>query len=89
MTITEVNILPVKPKDGFFAYASFVLDEQYYVGNIQVFTRLDKPGTIRLFYPQRKVGDSYMDVFHPLTKEASQTIEEAVQEKCLELQLIS
>lgn len=88
MTITEINILPVKPKDGFFAYASFVLNDQYYVGSVQVFTRLDKPGTIRLFYPQRKVGDTYMNIFHPVTREVSQAIEEAVQDKCLALQLI-
>lgn len=88
MTISEIQILPVKPKDGLFAYCSFVLDEKYYVGNVQVFTRPQFPGRVRLFYPRKKRGVSYLDTFHPLHAEIGQMIENAVQQKCSDLGLL-
>jgi stage V sporulation protein G len=44
MTISEVNITPVKPIDGLVAFASCVIDSQLYVGSIGVHKLLDGSG---------------------------------------------
>jgi len=78
--ITEIQIIPVKPKDGLIAFASFVLDRKYYVGSVAVFTRLN--GTdFRLVYPAKKVGEQNINIFYPINSETGRAIEEAVSEK--------
>lgn len=84
MTISEINIIPVKPKDGLVAFASFVLDEKYYVGSVGVFTRLNGDG-YRLVYPSKKVGEKNINIFHPITPGTGKVIENVITEKVNEL----
>lgn len=79
MTISEIQIFPVKPKDGLIAFASCVLDERYFVGSIGVFTKLS--GGYRLVYPTKQVGERQMHLHHPITREASHAVEEAIFRK--------
>ena len=82
--ISEIQIIPVKPKDGLIGFASFVLDEKYYVGSIAIFTRLERSG-YRLAYPTKKIGDKNINIFHPITPEVGKVIEDVVNEKVNEL----
>jgi len=82
--ISEVQIITVKPNNGLVAFASFVLNEELYLGSIGIFTRLNKPG-FRLTYPTRKVGNTNIQVFHPITKELSEEINKSVLEKAEEI----
>ena len=82
--ITEIEIIPVKPKDGLVAFASFVLDQKYYVGSVAIYTRLNGSG-YRLVYPAKKVGEHNINIFHPITANAGREIENAVNEKVEEL----
>lgn len=82
--VSEIQIVPVKPKDGLIGFASFVLDEKYYVGSIALFTRLTGSG-YRLAYPTKKVGDKNINIFHPITPEVGKVIEDVVNEKVNEL----
>ena len=84
LKISELQIIPVKPKDGLIAFASFVLDERYYVGSVAVFTRLASSG-YRLAYPTKKVGEKNINIFHPITPEAGKVIEDVITEKVNEL----
>lgn len=82
--ISEIQIIPVKPKEGLIGFASFVLDEKYYVGSVAVYTRLRGLG-YRLVYPAKKVGERQINTFYPITPMAGRIIEEAVNEKVYEI----
>ncbi|MDO8530327.1 MAG: septation protein SpoVG family protein [bacterium] len=82
--ISEIQIIPVKPKDGLVAFASFVLDQKYYVGSVAVFTRLTGEG-FRLVYPAKKVGERSINTFYPINAETGHTIEKAISEKVYEI----
>ena len=77
--ISEIQFYPVKPKDGLLGFISFVLDGKFWMGSVAVFTRLE--GGYRLVYPTRKVGGQNINIFHPLCREVSLQIEDAVIKK--------
>lgn len=79
-SISEIQISPVKPKDGLIAFASFVLDGKYYVGSVAVFTRLGQSG-YRLVYPAKKLGDKNLNLFYPINQFVGKFIEDAISEK--------
>lgn len=83
MQISEVQIIPVKPQDGLIAFASCVLDERYYLGSIAVFTKLS--GGYRLVYPTKKIGERHIHFHHPISREAGETIEDAILSKVREI----
>lgn len=76
MSVTEVQIVPIKPSNGLVAFASLVIDDKLYVSSIGVHTKLS--GGYRLTYPTKKVSDSNIQLFHPITWELGREIEEAV-----------
>jgi len=78
--ISEIQIIPVKPKDGLVAFASFVLDKKYYVSSVAVFTRLNGEG-FRLVYPAKKVNEKNINIFYPINTETGNAIERAISEK--------
>jgi stage V sporulation protein G len=82
--ISEIQIIPVKPKEGLIGFASFLLDEKYYVSSVAIYTRLDGSG-FRLVYPTKKVGEKNINIFHPINHEVGEAINEAVIKKVNEL----
>jgi len=80
MKITEIQITPIKPKDGLVGFASIVLENSFYLGSIGIYTRLDGSG-FRLTYPTKKIGENSINIFHPINKKTSKAIEEAVFKK--------
>ena len=79
MKISEVEIIAIKPKMGVVGFASFVIDESVYCGLVAIHNR--PHGGYRLVYPRKIVDSGYRDVFHPISHEAGQIIEEAVISK--------
>jgi stage V sporulation protein G len=85
MLVTEVQILPVKPKDGLVGFASLVVDQRIYVGNIGIYTRPDGSG-IRLVFPTKTLPNGLtVSCVHPICREAGQVITNAVAKKMEEL----
>ncbi len=80
MKITEIQITPIKPKDGLVGFASVVLENSIYLGSIGIYTRLDGSG-FRLTYPTKRIGENSINIFHPINKETSKAIEEAIFKK--------
>ncbi|EKD57579.1 MAG: hypothetical protein ACD_57C00224G0002 [uncultured bacterium] len=70
--ISEIQIVPIKPKDGLVGFVSFVLNGWFYLGSIGIYTRLD--GNYRLTYPTK---DS-RNIFYPINREISDAIEKQV-----------
>jgi len=69
--------MPIKPKDGLVAIASVVADNSLYLGSVGVFTRLNGSG-YRITYPTKKIGNKNINIYHPINKETSKAIEEAI-----------
>jgi len=80
MTITEVNITPIKPQSGLVAFASIVLDGCLFLGSIGVYARLDGTG-YRLTYPTKKIGETNLNIYHPVNKLLAKDIEKAILDK--------
>lgn len=83
MVVSEVNVTPVKPKNGLVGIASLVVDGNIYLNSIAVYTKLD--GSYRLLYPTKLVGNRSLGLFYPINRKASRAIEEAVLKKCSEV----
>jgi len=77
--LTEIQIIPIKPQGGLIAFASFVLDDNLYLGSIGVVTR--PQGGYRLTYPTKKVGMKDINIFHPINKAFAEAIEKEVLEQ--------
>lgn len=84
MKISEISIDLVKQKDGLIGFASLVIEEGIYLGNIGIVKRLDED-TFRLTYPTRKVGDKSFNIYYPINKEAGKKIEKAVTKRLKEV----
>jgi len=84
VTISEIQVIPVKPKDGLIGFASFVLDERYYVGSVAIYTRLTMSG-FRLVYPTKKVAEKNIAIFYPINAVVGKRIEEEVSIKVDEI----
>ena len=67
--VTEIQIVPVKPKDGLVGFASFIFDNSFYFASIAIYTR--PHGGYRLAYPTRKSSTISMPIFHPINKETA------------------
>ncbi len=77
--VSEIQIIPLKPKDGLVAFASFTFDSLFYFASIGIYTR--PQGGYRLTYPTRKTLNSSMPIFHPINKEIATAIEDVVIRK--------
>lgn len=82
--ITEIEIIPIKPKNGLLAFASVVFNESLFLGSIGIHSRLDGNG-YRLTYPTKIVSDRGVNIFHPINKQLSKDIEGAVFAKFKEV----
>ena len=77
MKISEINIVPIRPRDGLLGFVSFVLDNQFFVGNIGIHSTLD--GNIRLVYPDQCLPNGkVVNSFRPITKNAGLEITQQV-----------
>ena len=78
LVVSEVEIIPIKPNNGLVAFASCVVNGALYLGSIGVHTRPDGSG-FRLVYPAKALPyGKTVNIVHPITKEAGETIHQAV-----------
>lgn len=79
--LSEIQILPVKPQNGLVAFASFVLNGQFYIGNVAIYTTIDGCD-YRLVYPDKNLPNGKkINLFHPISREAGESIKEVVINK--------
>ena len=81
--VTNIQIVPVKPKDGLVAFASFIFNDFFYFGSIGIYTR--PQGGYRLTYPTRKTSSNSLPIFHPINKEIAKAIEKTIVSKYEEI----
>lgn len=85
IVVSEIQIIPIKPKDGLVAFASCILNNQFYIGDIAIYTRPDG-SDYRLVYPCKVLPNGKkINCFHPINQEAGASIKKAVINKYLEM----
>lgn len=83
-TISEVQIVPIKAHNGLIGFASLVLNDQLYISSIGIHSKLDGTG-YRLTYPTKFVGDKGINIYHPINRQLSSDIEQAIFNKFKEV----
>jgi len=84
--ISEIQIIPVKPKCGLLAFVSIVINQQFYVGNIAIYSSPSTEDGFRLVYPCKVLPNGkQINCFHPITKTAGEEVHTAVISKYQEL----
>ena len=83
MTISEINIFPLKNNNGLISFASCVLDGNIYLGDIAIYTSPTTPSGFRLAFPNSKVisNNKKIKVYHPINKETGEAIHKAIVSK--------
>lgn len=81
--ITEIQIVPIKPKNGLVGFASCIYNNQIYLGSIGIMTR--PRGGYRLMYPTKKVGNQNINIYYPINRETAQYIEKEIINKFEEI----
>lgn len=77
--ISEIQIIPVKPKDGLVAFASCVINSSLYVGNIAIYTSPTNSEGYRLVYPSKVLPNGKeINCVHPINKETGEEILKAI-----------
>lgn len=86
IVISEIQIIPIKPQNGLVGFTSCVINNQFYVGNIAIYTSPSSAGGFRLVFPQKKLASGQVvDCFHPINKEAGELVSTAIIKKYVEL----
>lgn len=80
LEITEIQIAPIKPRNGLVGFANIVIENSIHLGSIGIHAKLDKSG-YRITYPTKKVGERDLNIFYPINREMSKKIEEAIIKK--------
>jgi hypothetical protein len=81
ITISEIQIVPVKPKNGLVAFVSFILNESLFVSSVAIYTRLENPDQYRLVYPSKQIGNKDTSILYPIKKEVGGYIEKQVSDQ--------
>ena len=77
--ISEIQIVPIKPVDGLVGFASFVYDNNFFIGSVGIFTR--PSGGFRLTYPMK----NHLQIVHPINKVIATEIEQEITKRFEEL----
>ena len=86
--ISEIQIIPIKPRDGLVAFASCVINDSFYIGNIAIYASPSSPEGFRLVYPSKTLPNGKdINVFHPINKQSGEIISKAIIEKYKEILL--
>jgi len=79
LKISEIQIIPVKPKNGLVAFTSCVVNDAFYIGNIAIYTSHNYPGGYRLVYPSKFLPNGKeVNCFHPINRDAGEIISNAI-----------
>lgn len=75
MEISEITITPVKPHKSLVAFASCVIDGNFYLGNIAILSK--GAGGYLLSFPSKKLKNGDVPIYHPIN---SKTLNQMTRE---------
>ena len=83
--ISEVQISFVKPSDGIVGFASLLVNDSIYLNSIAIHKKLNG-ADYRITYPTKKLSaENSINLFHPINRQASFEIEQAIFSKLKEV----
>jgi len=86
LEISEIQIIPIKPREGLVAFASCVINNFLYIGSLALYTSPSKPGSFRLVYPSKTLPNGKeISCVHPINKKAGEFISIEIIEKYKEI----
>lgn len=86
LKIAEIQLIPIKPKDGLVAFASCVINHSLYIGNIAIYTSQRRPEGYRLVYPSKILPNGKeINCVHPINRQAGELVSKAIIEKFKEI----
>ena len=86
ISISEIQIIPVKPNNGLIAFASCVINDQFYVGNIAIYTSPSSHDGYRLVYPTKVLPNGKeIHAVHPINRETGEQVQKAIITKYEEI----
>jgi len=80
MKISNIKINKIVPSKRLVGFVSFLIEHEFFVGNIAIFQRLHKEGC-RLVFPEKKVNDKKIPICYPINKETYFEIEKIINEE--------
>ena len=85
LKISEIELVPIRTKEGLTFFASCVLDDKYFIGNLAVFTLRDGSG-FRIVYPTKMLRNGQqIPIFYPIDSEISSEIQKAISSEATKL----
>jgi len=86
LVVTEIQIIPVKPRNGLVAFVSCIINHQFYIGNIAIYTSLSSQEGFRLVYPIKTLPTGKeLNCVYPISREIGDIVLKAVVIKYKEL----
>ena len=86
IVISEIQITPVKFKDGLIAFASCVINGQFYLGGLAIYTCPSSQEGFRITYPTKVLNNgTKLDLVHPITREAGLIVQKKIVGQYLKL----
>lgn len=83
--VSEINIVPIRPSNGLLGFASAVIN-QFYVGNIAIYTSPGSKLGYRLVFPNKKLtSGKVVDCFYPINREVGDLVTSAIIRRYIEL----
>lgn len=86
LKISEIQIIPIKPKDGLVAFASCVINNYLYIGNIAIYTSPTRPEGFRIVFPSKILPNGKeINCVHPINKKAGELITTNIIKRYIEI----
>lgn len=86
MKISNIKIRTATDEKGLAGFASCVLEDVLFIGNIAIFSRLNRPGEYRVVFPVKDCqSGKRIEIFYPLTSEFYFELEKAIVQEFIKI----
>jgi DNA-binding cell septation regulator SpoVG len=81
LKISEIQITPVRPQNGLVAFASFVINNHFFIGQLALYTCPRNPDGYRLVYPIKTLNNgTTLSITHPINRDTGDAVQKEVAE---------
>ena len=86
LEISEIQIFVIRPKDGLIAFASCILNNQFFLGNIAIYSSPASSDGFRLVFPAKVLptGKQIQSVY-PINAKTYEAIKRPIIQKLEEI----
>ena len=86
LMLKEISITPIKNKNGLISFASAVINEQLFIGNLALYTCPSSPDGFRLVWPTKILSNgTKLPLVYPINRMTAFAIQKQIVENYLRL----